>query len=162
MLNAVFKSALTSNTATALDPLGALRFEYDTTNGGYKVYKYVQAASDTTVANGTALAIVNLYGWQVTSDISDANQNQPAGVGIGAITASYYGWIQVGGYHSAIKTDAGDDIADGGSLILHATTDGVVDTTASGTAAVCKPIGIAVAADDDTADTVAGMICCVF
>ena len=162
MLNAVFKTELTANHSAAKDPLGVLRFEYDETNGGYKVYKYVQAASDTTVANGTALAFVNVYGWQVTSDISDANQNQPAGVGIGAITASYYGWIQVGGYHSAIKPDAGDDIADGDSLILHASTDGVVDTTATGTAAVCKPIGIAVAADNDTADTVAGMITCVF
>lgn len=162
MLNAIFKSELTSNSATALDPLGALRFEYDTTNGGYKGYKYVQAASDTTVANGTALAFVNAYGWQVTSDISDANINQVAGVGIGAITASYYGWIQVYGYHSAIATDGGDDIADGDYLILHASTDGVVDRTASGTAAVSKPIGVAVAADVDAADTVAGMINCIF
>lgn len=158
MFGTCYRTALTSNSATALDQVGMLRFEIDNTYG-MKIYRYVQAAADTTVANGTALAFTtDGYGRVVTSDISDSDKNLPAGVGIGAITASYYGWIQVGGYHAAIKTDGGDDFAIGDSIILHASSDGVADRTATGTAAVSKPLGTAVAADVDANDTVAGFL----
>lgn len=156
----VWATALTSNSSTPLEEVGAIRWEHSTTYG-LRGYKYVQAASDTTVANGTALAFANLYGFSASSDISDCAINQVAGAGIGAITASYYGWIQCYGYHEAVATDAGDDIADGDWVILHATTDGVCDRTASGTAAVSKPLGVAVAADIDAADTVATFLNCV-
>jgi hypothetical protein len=154
LFGTLFKTQLTANDAAAKEDLGSLRFEFDTTNGGLKIYKYVQAASDTTVANGTPLAYVNAYGWQVTSDESDSDQNRPAGVGIGAITASYYGWIQVGGYHAAVITNGDDDIAANDSVIL-STTDGKADSVAAGTAATHRPLGVAVAADDNDADTVA-------
>lgn len=158
LLNIGYKTELTANDSAAKERPGTLRFKVDETYG-LLIYRYVQAAADTTVANGTALAYtLDGYGMVVTSDISDSNQNIPAGIGIGAITASYYGWVQVGGYHSAIKTDAGDDFVVGDSIILHATSDGVVDRTASGTAAVCKPLGLAVAADVDASDTVAGIL----
>ena len=155
-----WKTTLTDNSATAQEPLGAIRYELDATYG-LRAYRYVSVASDTTVANGTALCYTDAYGLVASSDISDGAINQVCGVGIGAITASYYGWVQVYGYHEAIKTDAGDDIADGDSLILHASTDGTVDRTASGTAAVSKIVGIAVAADVDATDLVAGYLNCI-
>lgn len=158
MFHTIYKTELTANDATPKDQLGVIRAEYSATFG-MRFYKYVQAAADTTVANGTALAYtLDGLGCVVTSDISTSNANCPAGVGIGAITAGYYGWILVGGYHPAIKTDAGNDLVVGDSLILSATVDGAVDRTASGTAAVTKPLGFAVAADDDAADTVAGIL----
>lgn len=94
MYNTIFKTAVTSNTSTAKEQLGAIRFEYDTTYG-WRVYKYVQAASDTTVANGTALGYPTTDNTRTTvsSDATDFLVGRPAGVGIGAITASYYGWI---------------------------------------------------------------------
>lgn len=158
-IKSLWATALTANDSTAKEELGSIRAEYDST-AGVRYYKYVQAAADTTGANGTAFAFSDLYGNTVTSDVSDASVNQPAGVGIGTLTAEYYGWILVRGYHSAIKTDGGDDIADGASLIL-STTDGTVDSVAAGTAPTSKIIGIAVAADVDASNTVAGYVCTI-
>ena len=156
----IFGTELSANDSTAKETVGIIRWEYDDTYG-LRAYRYMQAASGTTVANGTALCYTDGYKKVCSSDISDADENQVAGVGIGAITASYYGWVQVYGYHSAVLTDGGDDIADGDWVILHASTDGVCDRTASGTAAVSVPIGVAVAADVDAADTVATFINCL-
>ena len=155
-----WNTIVTANDSTAKEELGIIRWTMDSTYG-LRAYRYMLAAADTTVANGTALSFSDTYKFTCTLDISDADQNQPAGVGVGAITAEYYGWVQCYGYHEAVLTDAGDDIADGDSVILHASTNGVVDRTASGTAAVCKPIGIAVADDIDAADTVATQITCI-
>jgi len=159
MLKQAWNTLLTANDETAQEELGALREEYSTTYG-YRQFRYVQAASDTTVASGTPLAFVNLMANQVTSDISDANPNQPAGVGIGAITASYYGWIQIKGYHGGVLTDGGDDIMDGDTLILHATSDGVCERSAYGTASPYKPLGVALAVDIDDNNTVTAFIDC--
>ncbi|MDD5501600.1 MAG: hypothetical protein PHH57_08005, partial [Candidatus Omnitrophica bacterium] len=148
MYNTIFHTAVTANDSTAKEQLGAIRWEYSTTYG-WRCYKYVQAASDTTVANGTALAYTDYTRTVVSSDRDDTNANWIAGVGVGAITASYYGWIQIKGYHSVVATDAGDDIAIGDALILHASTDGVVDCTAAGTAPVTAVLGWAYAADVD-------------
>ncbi len=145
---------LSSNDSTAQEEVGILRKEWSSTNSCFKTYRYVQAASDTTVANGTALAFVDAYGKQVTSDISDASQNQPAGAGIGVITPSYYGWIETGGYHSAVLTNGDDDIADGDTVIL-SSADGTCDSVAAGTASTHRPLGIAVADDVNAANTVA-------
>jgi hypothetical protein len=155
---AVFKTAVTDSSTTPEEPLGAIRFDLDHATGACKMYKYVQAASDTTVAYGTPLAFSDLYGATVTSDISDASQNQPAGVGVGAIAASSYGWIQVHGHHDAIITNGDDDIADGDTIIL-SSADGQVDSVAAGTASTHKPLAIAVDADVDGSNTVEGFIC---
>jgi hypothetical protein len=154
----IWKTQLSSNSSTCLDPLGALRIEQDTTNGGFLRYRYVQVNADTTVANGTVLTYTDLYHTDVTSDISDTGQNAVAGVGIGAITASYYGWIQTGGYHSAVRTNANDDIAKYDMLIADATVDGTCDSVAGGTAPTHRVLGYAVAADVDASDTVAAQL----
>ena len=154
-----WKTVLTANDATAQEAVGSIRVELDSTYGA-RAYRYVQAAADTTVANGTALAYSDAYKFVATSDISDADVNQPLGVGVGAITAEYYGWVQVLGYHSAVKTNGDDDIADGASIILGA--DGVFDSVPSGTASSSKRLGVAVAADIDAANTVAVQLDCIF
>lgn len=161
MYTTLFHTALTANDSTAKEQLGVIRWEYSST-GGWKCYKYVQAAADTTVANGTVLCYTDSTRTIASSDRTDTQVNWPAGVGVGAITASYYGWIQIKGYHSAVATDAGDDIAISDALIIHASTDGVVDRTASGTAPVSAVVGWAYAADVDAADTVAALLCCDF
>lgn len=153
MFNMIYKTELTANDSSAKDQVGALRAEFHAIYG-LRIYKYVNVAADTTVANGTPLAYVDAYGLQVTSDISDSSQNRPAGVGIGAITAGNYGWIQVAGHHSAVITNGDDDITAGASVIL-SSTDGKADSVAAGTAATHRPLGVAVAADVDAADTVA-------
>ncbi len=86
----IWATELSANDSSAKERVGSLRYEYDSTNG-LRIFRYVQAAADTTVANGTPLAFSDTKCTTVTSDISDASQNQPAGVGIGAITQSYYG-----------------------------------------------------------------------
>jgi len=154
-----WNTQLTSNTSDAKEDVGAIRFSYDPTYG-HRKYKYVQAAADTTVANGTCLAYSDDYHRVVSSDCDDTLQNDVAGVGIGAITASYYGWIQIGGYHAALITDLGNDIVAGDILILHATTDGACDRIAAGTDIMYTPLGNAVADDVDATDLVAAYLNC--
>jgi len=154
-----WRTPLTSNSSVALEQLNSIRWEIDPTYG-LRGYMYVQAAPDTTVNNGVPLAYVDTYKKSVTSDISDASQNQPVGVGVGRITASYYGWIQFYGYHSAVVTNGDDDIADCDSIIL-AATDGQCDSVPAGTASTYKIIGVAVADDINAANTVATMIDCL-
>lgn len=155
----IWETALSANDSAAKHPLGTERTEWNSTDACFKTYKYVQAASDTTVANGTALGYSDILGQVVSSDSSvpDAPLDCVAGVGIGAITASYYGWIQKKGYHSAVKTNGNDDIAAGVKLIL-CSTDGTVDSMAANTAATNTVVGVSVAADVDADNTVAAML----
>lgn len=154
MFKRIWATKLTANDSTPQEELGIVREEYDTTYG-YRKFIYVQAAADTTVALGTALGFSDKKRQVVSSDTADDfTANQVAGVGIGTITAEYYGWIQQVGYHGGVKTDAGDDIVDGDTLILSATVDGVVDKVAIGTASTYRPVGVAVADDNDDDDTV--------
>jgi len=155
----VWNTQLTSNTADAQEDVGAIRFDQDPTYGRRK-YKYVQAAADTTVANGTCLAYSDVYRRVVSNDRTDTYQSAVAGVGIGAITASYHGWIQIGGYHEALITDGGNDVAISDHLILHTTGDGQCDRVAAGTAITYTALGVAAAADDDTTDLVAAYLNC--
>lgn len=151
---------LTANDSTPKEQLGAIRTEYDSTNGA-RVFKYVQAASDTTVADGTPLLYqtADTSRQTVTVDLTDALTNNVAGVGIGAITASYYGWIQVAGYHDAVITNGDDDIA-ANDAIIYGAADGVVDSVGAGTAPTNAVLGFAVAADVDAANTVAVNLTC--
>ncbi len=160
----LFKSKITDNTSTPLEQLGLIRREWDNTDACYKTYRYVRASVTAATSNGICLSchVRNTGCTMVTNDISLGGINLPAGVAIGVITDQYYGWIQIGGYHSAIDTDAGDDLVDGDWAILHASTNGVCDRTAGGTAAVSKPIGVCVADDVDADDTVAVLLNCMF
>ena len=156
----LWATSLTANDSSAKEELGIVRIEWSTTDSCWKTYRYGQAADDTTVADGTALGFSDTLGHTISSDCTDYDENQPAGVGIGVITVEYFGWYQIGGYHSAVLTNGDDDIADGDSIVLDDTSDGVVDSVASGTAATEKILGVAVAADVDADNTVAAQLCC--
>lgn len=155
-----FGTALTDSATTPSEEVGVIRYEIDPSTGTLRGYKYVQAAADTTVANGTVLTFVDDESATVTSDISDSKQNFVAGVGVGAIAASSYGWIQIYGPHSAIATNGDDDIAKGDTLIADASADGVCNSVAAGTASTHKPLGYALADDVDGSNTVSGFIDC--
>lgn len=157
----LWATALTDTSTTAQEELGAVRKEWSSTDSCFKTFKYVQNSTVTTIADGTALTFRNILGTIVTGDISTSKVNLPAGVGIGALAASSYGWIQVGGYHSVILTNGDDDIARGDSLIVD-TADGVVDSVANGSATTSKVIGIAVTDDVNGDNTVAGLIDCLY
>ncbi len=168
-MNPAFVTKTTYNDSRSLtalprleeDTLGLLRWQIDPSLG-IRCLRFVGVAASSTadVADGDALAFDDKYKRSVTNDVSDADRNQPAGVGIGAITIGNKGWIQCYGYHDAIKTSGGDNIVDGDSLILSA-TDRTVERVASGTAPTHKIIGVAVTDDVDAANTVEGFIECL-
>jgi len=123
---------------------------------------YVAMWSDTNTIGGSALTSAGTLGapaaadfkftYKVTAD-RDQSLNKGCGVWTCAIDGTYYDgyytFIQTGG-PCTVKTDAGNDVAALDALGIHATTDGgVVD---HGVTAL--PIGWAMAADDDDADTV--------
>ena len=130
--------------------LGDIAFEM--TSEGLKVYRFVQVdAASAAVANGTALVWKTVTSQKVTT-VNTGLRNSPAGVGIGTITVGNRGWIQIGGYHSAVKTNGDDDIALDCNIIM-AGADGVVDSSASGTLSY-RPFGVAVDVDDNDRNTV--------
>jgi hypothetical protein len=155
-----YTAALTSNSATQLEYLG--RYRAVTTDGQTKIYKYVQAdASVVGVAAGDVVAYMDAADWDnytVTDDISDTKANLVAGVAVGTLTASYYGWIQVYGYHATVTTNGDDDIAGGESVIM--VGDGTLDSVAAGTAPTYKVLGWATGADDDANDDCPVFITC--
>ena len=120
----------------------------------YQYVNFDNGAGNVACAAGNVAYVKTLASYVVTMDISDSlttKQNGCCGVFVNAITDAYYGWMIVRGPYSAVLTDGGDDIAIDDSCIAHATTDGVVDTTASGTAPVSRIVGTATAADSSTA-----------
>jgi len=155
----VWNTKLTANDSSAKEELGVEREEYDSTNCA-RTFRYVQAASDTTVRRGSPLAYTDTKRTTVSTDISDACANQPAGIGHGAITAEYYGWIQCKGYHEYVHTDGSDAFADGDTVTLHYATDAVASRIPFGVAPYYKPLGVAVGTDDDVQNVVTTMLDC--
>lgn len=153
-------SKLTVNEATPSEELGRIRWE------GAKAYKYVRA-EDANLANGDSVEYADTSGYEVSPDRSGGSSigRAVAGVAIGTITDASYGWIQVFGRHTAIKTDGGVAAAD--VLVPHATKDGRADTGTTASTVVItsgQRFGYALAADTDsttTAGTVVGMIMCL-
>lgn len=152
---------LNANDATAKEELGRVRWE------GGKAYRYV-LVEDQNLANGDVVEYSDTSGYEVTSDRSGGASigRAVAGVAIGTLTDAQYGWIQISGRHTAIKTDGG--VAAGDVLVPHATKDGRADTGTTASTVVItsgQRFGFALAADTDTtttAGTVVGMInCCM-
>ncbi len=96
------------------------------------VFRYVQniLADSIAVADGTCVYFTATDG-VVTPDFTGGSgvSSKVAGVGIGAIAAGSYGWVQVSGYHDAVLTDGG--VAANDALVGH-TVDGEADTMAAG------------------------------
>ena len=155
----VYVTELTSNDSSDLEGLGSYRSEV--TSEGQKLYKYVKFDNGSgNVASTTNMVVYYLLSdtdmTTVTNDVSDSDINQVAGVMPVAMTDAYYGWLQVGGYNSAIRTNGDDDIAASDALIGGG--DGTCNSTAQDTAPTNKVLGWAVAADVDGSNTVAGVI----
>jgi hypothetical protein len=140
---------LTANDAEPKEELGRIRWEKG------KAYKYV-LVEDANIAIGDVVEFSDTSGYEVTKDRSGGASigRVVAGVAIGTITDAQYGWIQVYGRHTAVKTDGG--VAVGDALVPHASYDGKADsgTTASTVViTVGQSFGMALAADDTSAST---------
>lgn len=151
---------LSANDSAAKEELGRVRWE------GGKAYRYV-LVEDANLANGDVVEFSDTSGYEVTKDRAGGGSigRVVAGVAVGTITDAYYGWIQVSGRHTAIKTDGG--VAAGDVLVPHTNKDGRAETGTSASTVVItagQVFGRALAADTDsttTAGTVVGMITCL-
>jgi hypothetical protein len=150
----VWGTVLTYNSTTAPNnDLGLVRDEYDTT---YRLCKYKMVFNNcaTACVDGDVMVYNDKYDAKVTRSItSDVLANRAAGVAFGTIAASAYGWIEVYGYHDAIKVSSGGSIASGDSFVASATSTGLaIRNGAAGAtnAEHIRVIGQAVAADTTT------------
>lgn len=135
------------------------------------LYRYVQFKDAVTYADGQVVTWDNQDGFAVTNDISsmEATSVSAAGVCRNVMTAEYYGYILVRGYHGTVSKKPGVDTWTADDLAIPSSdTDGAVDlfapnvtTTAATTAellamvkTVIGVLGTVAGASDDTADTV--------
>lgn len=95
-----FNSTLSSNSATALEDIGQMRVETDSTYGD-RVYMYVLTGS--AVANGDLLYQSGAGAYKFATGTGTTKRTKAHCVGQSTITSGYYGWVQVKGYHSAVK-----------------------------------------------------------
>lgn len=136
--------ATTSMNVTALFVPGQLGQVF--TRAGV-TYQIVQAKSTTTtLAAGTPVGWTDQDDFVVSAKQTDLTRNLPAGITLGTITASSYGFIQVAGptISPVLVAGAATDplIGAGAALILGSSTDGVAISTAAGTAPVATPLAI--------------------
>ena len=140
---------------------------YSGATDGHKTFMYVKfdnGAGNVASANGALAYWKDLDAKTVTSDLTDAigaadgwRRNMVAGVFLGVVTDARYAFIQTGGRHSTVLTNADDDILAGDWLIA-ATTDSDVDSVGAGTAPTYRVVGVALAADVDANDTVDALL----
>jgi hypothetical protein len=124
-------------------PLGALCMDQKG-----NIYRYVinNLSDNVAIADGTCVYGTTTWG-SVSPDFTGGNgiTTNVVGVGIVAIAAGSYGWIQVSGYHDAVKTDGAVAAAD--FLVGHS-VNGEADTMADGEEE--QVFGQALAADTGT------------
>lgn len=126
------------------DMAGTIWHDIDVTLGVRK-FKFVQAnaTSDNLVA-GDVVVWTNNYATVVSSEQADSARNCLAGVAIGALTATKYGWIQTDGYHAGVKAKAAEVFALGKQVVIDSTDKQAIVGT-DGTAAGYPQIGTALA-----------------
>lgn len=108
-------SSLAPSTSQSVDTVptpGDVR--YDSTG---KVYKFVKNLHSSALAVGDVVmqAFANAVGYEVNR-MTTATLNMLAGVAVGAIPASGYGWIQIEGDNDTILMEGTSAIAIGDSL----------------------------------------------
>lgn len=111
--------------------VGAL-YRWKSPSYGWCYYRYVQFLDAVTYAAGDCCEWAAANGTGVSNDRADGSSlgRFPAGVALGAMTANYYGFIQVGGIGSVIlRSDGGVAAAD---YIVSHTADDETDTMADG------------------------------
>lgn len=161
MANKVVRAPLTSDSATALVEPGCVWYN----EAGDKAYKYV-LVEDMAVAKGDVVEYSDTSGYEVTKDRAGGSSigRFVAGVAITTITDAQYGWIQVSGIHTSVKTDGA--VVKGDKLVPHASVDGRADTEANGSTVTVtsgQVFGAALATDSGTtsAGTVQAMLRCL-
>jgi hypothetical protein len=162
MADAQFLQPLGTYSAISNAPLG-----HEVDAGYGRRYRYVKFIDAVTYVIGHVVQMATTYGF-VTNDVdgtilgstglrfAGAIPNKDlAGNTLTAVPAQNdFGYIQTAGLHTAIKTDGGDDITAGDTIIMKA-TDGVIDSVAAATSTgTLLYVGIAQADDVDAADTV--------
>ena len=147
----------TYNTAAA-DPNFVLGGLYRYTVNGW-IYRYVQFLDAVAYAAGQSVEYAATTGTKVTNDRAGGSSvgRAAAGVVLAVMTQNYYGFILVNGF-ATLATSGADDIVAGETVICHATTDGTVDGVATWTLGC---LGVALDADDNTANTVNAAIMCM-
>lgn len=163
---------LTSFSSTADCPVGTTY-----TDGIGNTYQFVQFKDAVTYAANQVVTWRSRSAYSVTNDISNSLiATLMAGLALGVATENYYGWIQTGGYNSAVKKDPNEDTWAAGDLGWpDASVDGVLSKGAFGgtsTAATSAELltfakqifgggCVAVAASTDgSTDTVPCHVCC--
>lgn len=131
MATKIVRAPLTSNSATALVEPGSIWRDEATD----KVYKYV-LVEDANITKGDVVEYSDVTGYEVSKDRAGGSSlgRFVAGVAITTITDAQYGWIQVSGINTYVKTDGG--VALGDRLVPHASSDGVADTEANASTVV--------------------------
>lgn len=145
-------AGVTSMNDSALFLPGQLGMFFEKAGQKYQLVKF--ASTTGTIAAGTPVLWSDRDDFVVSSTVADSKRNEPAGIALGTVTAGNYGFIQVRGNHATVLTNGDDDIAQGDAVIM-SSSDGVVDSTAAGTAATYNVFGYASAADVDANNTVA-------
>lgn len=120
-----------------------------------KAYRYV-LIEDAAVANGDVVEYSDTSGYEVTKDRAGGASigRVVAGVAVSTVADGSYGFIQVSGKHSSVKT-AGD-ITTGAVMIPHATYDGkatIAVDSSSATGTDGQRFAFSLAADDTSAST---------
>jgi len=134
---------LTSSSTSKQADLGSVIWD----NVG-NAYRYVQniAADAIAIADGTCVYQTVTWG-VVTPDIAGGSGlgDIVVGVGVGAIAAGSYGYVQVSGYHDKVKTDG---TMAAGNFMMGSATDGEAIVMANGEEEAV--FGQALAADTTT------------
>jgi hypothetical protein len=136
---------------------------------GPRKYRYVKYVDAVTYVVGHVCA-PKATAYNVTNDISGALEARFAGCVPNLLTngsatttvptEGQFGWLQVSGPHSAVVTNADDDIAAGDTLIVDDNEDGQCDSVAGATdTGDLRLMGYAAAADVDASDTVSAILC---
>jgi len=90
---------LTANDATSQEELGRTRLESDG-----KEYRYIQMKNGTG-KTGNTVVFNSSNNYQVTRSASTARRSLFAGVLLGTLRKDRYGWAQIRGYCTHVKTD---------------------------------------------------------
>lgn len=133
---------------------------------GTKRWIYVRFLDAVTYTTGMVCGPASATAFSVTNDVSGGsavglrfcgavpNVDEKGNTVTAVPAQNDYGWLQTDGYHSAIRTNGDDDIAQGDTLIMVA-TDGVVDSVGKATTTgTLLKVGIAADVDSDSANTV--------
>lgn len=117
---------ITDRSTTALHPLGTIVKARDvgTTAYGEGEFQYIKG-----VASCAAKDWVGIPSDNYTAVRAVANGDYPLGVAMAALTASYYGWAQIGGKAIA---NCLTSFADNGKVFLTATAGSVDDASVAG------------------------------